>query len=450
MGTCITPAWFGIHDGSFDLYDRNKALPTFLEPLVEDGNNAPVVAAFAATTGGVVDGMVGNMPLCPAGTATATFNIDVPDGTDLYFSYASMILPSNDAFLANGNPMEHKIFDDYGNFVPVSFVVPGSAALDGGTETNDELPANTAFFGQMVPNTGVTTKAGVVVGHPGFIKLPGGPILSSARFSGADFTRAGYNFVRVTVTAVKVVERTGLIKVTNTAPPMGTCLTPVWVGIHAGQFDTYNRSAPLPVFMEPLVEDGNNAPVAAEFARGDLTNFWDATVGMAPICPGESAELTFTAMVPPTMRLYFSYATMILPSNDAFLSNGDPTMHLVFNGRGTLRESTIVTTGAMVLDGGTENNDELPTNTAFFGQTTPNTGVTTSGGVVSVHPGFNAVKTGGILANSRFAGANFKAAGYQTMTISIMRVGGDLPKCSSFSYWLQYVAKKFGYRFCRW
>ncbi len=52
---------------------------------------------------------------------------------------------------------------------------------------------------------------------------------------------------------------------------------------------------------------------------------WDGVVGEAPLCPGETATLDFEFEADEGMAYYFSYASMILPSNDAWVSNGDPT-----------------------------------------------------------------------------------------------------------------------------
>ncbi|MCY7283118.1 MAG: hypothetical protein LH679_06680, partial [Cyanobacteria bacterium CAN_BIN43] len=65
--------------------------------------------------------------------------------------------------------------------------------LDAGSELNDEVPANTAFFGQQTPNTGVTEN-GVVRLATGFI--PGDPILSTPQFANADFTAPNYQIAR--------------------------------------------------------------------------------------------------------------------------------------------------------------------------------------------------------------------------------------------------------------
>ena len=156
-GSFLTPVWVGFHDGSFNIYDRDVSLDLFpgTEALVEDGNNQPLSDRFAATiTGGVQGSLFGpNIPpLAPGETSSFTFEVDPASGQ--YFSYASMVIPSNDAFIANGNPFAHQIFDDAGNFIGADFVVTGAQVLDGGTEVNDEAEFSTAFLGQAAPNTG--------------------------------------------------------------------------------------------------------------------------------------------------------------------------------------------------------------------------------------------------------------------------------------------------------
>jgi hypothetical protein len=116
-----------------------------------------------------------------------------------YMSYASMVIPSNDAFIANDAPNAVPVFDAAGKFIGGRFIVFGSMVRDAGTEVNDEVPMNTAFLGQMSPNTGVT-EGGVVMVHPGF--MPGGNILSTPMFANSDFRAAGYRVAEVTVEVV--------------------------------------------------------------------------------------------------------------------------------------------------------------------------------------------------------------------------------------------------------
>ena len=88
-----------------------------------------------------------------------------------------------------------------GGFIGGSFTVSGGMVLDAGTEVNDEIPMNTAFFGQMMPNTG-TNENGVVMIHPGFLPPGSGGILDDPMFANADFKAAGYQVAEITVEVV--------------------------------------------------------------------------------------------------------------------------------------------------------------------------------------------------------------------------------------------------------
>jgi len=102
------------------------------------------------------------------------------------------------------------IFDENGNFVAQSFFVAGSEALDAGTEVNDEIPANTAFFGQAAPNTGVDENGsigsiGSDLPETGFIPVnpndPAVTILETPRFAEANFRQRGFSFLKFTFSA---------------------------------------------------------------------------------------------------------------------------------------------------------------------------------------------------------------------------------------------------------
>ncbi|MEM9151642.1 MAG: spondin domain-containing protein [Cyanobacteria bacterium P01_F01_bin.3] len=197
-GTNLTPLWVGFHNGEFDTYDRGRPVSPGLESLAEDGDTALISQEFALSGLGDVDGTLGNAPIAPGASVRQTFNVDVSEGR--FFNYASMVLPSNDTFIANGNPVVHEIFDEEGNFLGADILVTGSQALDAGTEVNDELPVNTAFFGQQTPNTGVDEN-GVVQLSEGFNPVGSGGILDDARFVNADFTAPDYQIARIRVSS---------------------------------------------------------------------------------------------------------------------------------------------------------------------------------------------------------------------------------------------------------
>lgn len=202
-GAFLTPLWFGFHDGTFDTYDRGRPVSPGLESLAEDGATELIsqefdLAGFGTVQGTILGGDGTPGPIDPGETATFTVELDPNDPGSRFFNYASMVIPSNDFFIANGNERAHPIFDEAGNFIGADFIVFGSNVLDAGSEVNDEIPANTAFFGQMAPNTGVDEN-GVVQLAEGF--MPNGPILSSADFSNADFTAEGFQVARIRVFA---------------------------------------------------------------------------------------------------------------------------------------------------------------------------------------------------------------------------------------------------------
>ncbi len=204
-GVLLTPVWVGFHDASFDSYDGGAPASDFpgLEQIAEDGNSGPLSDDFARVvpqgTQATIPGPGG--PLRPGDRAVMRFNLDPNSAFSRYFSYVSMVIPSNDAFVANGNPRAHRVFDTNGVFTPVEFSIFGREVNDAGTEVNDELPANTAALGQAAPNTGVDEN-GVVFDHMGFI--PGGNVLGA--IPNGQFIRPGYEIARVTVKAVRGTE----------------------------------------------------------------------------------------------------------------------------------------------------------------------------------------------------------------------------------------------------
>ena len=193
-GAFFSSTWAGFHDGSFDIFNQGEdASGTFIEGLAEDANTAGITAAFSDNGVGVqqtIPGPTGDFNNFVSGDSVSVEFIVDPD-SDRYFSYGSMILPSNDAFIANGDPLAWEIFDEDGNFVATDITVTGANVWDAGTEVNDEIPENTAALAQAAPNTG-DDENGTVELHPGFIgsEREGSPQLGSilTALPSSDFT----------------------------------------------------------------------------------------------------------------------------------------------------------------------------------------------------------------------------------------------------------------------
>lgn len=212
-GTFVTPVWFGFHDGAtFDAFDIGAPASFGLERLAEDGSIEGIAAEFNAQVDGAgvdativgPDGVPG--PIDPGEAASFEIDVDPDQVGQGFFSWATMIIPSNDAFLAvPDDPLADPIFDEDGNFLgdengQIVIQRFGTDVLDAGTEVDNELDA--AFINQTAPDTGID-EAGVVGEHPGFIGsegLPGdgGTILGGTTVAGAvidpiegDFTQDG-------------------------------------------------------------------------------------------------------------------------------------------------------------------------------------------------------------------------------------------------------------------
>ncbi len=147
-GFSLTPAWVGIHDGTFDVFDGGAVASSELEALAEVGNTAPLSAAFNATANGADTTLTAGAPPIFQPGETATREINSGAG-NTFFSYASMIIPSNDTFIGNSNPMG---IDLSGLGPNGTLTVDVTRFYDAGTEIND--PTDGAAFSTDAPNGG--------------------------------------------------------------------------------------------------------------------------------------------------------------------------------------------------------------------------------------------------------------------------------------------------------
>jgi len=137
-GFAITPVWFGLHDGTFDLFNPGGAASPPLEAVAELGETGPLMTAFTGrgpqttlTSGG------GLPPFRPGDSNSVDLNVLNP-AMARYLSFASMVVPSNDLFLGNPDPLAIPIFDAAGVFTgPRTIQIFGRMVWDAGTEVNN-------------------------------------------------------------------------------------------------------------------------------------------------------------------------------------------------------------------------------------------------------------------------------------------------------------------------
>ncbi len=158
----------------------------------------------AAANGGIQDLVFGEeesfFSLPSGATSETTIVLDDSNSTNRFFSYASMVFPSNDAFIGNEDPEEIPIFDAEGNFIGADFIILGNQVWDAGTEVNDEDPTTVpiafdTFFQSVDEN-------GTIQLHPGLLPPGSGGIVDSTDSVNADFSAPGYQIARITISEV--------------------------------------------------------------------------------------------------------------------------------------------------------------------------------------------------------------------------------------------------------
>ncbi len=165
-GLWNTPLFLGFHDGSYDLFDLNDPLsPTSagLEALAENGDTSGLLSDIAGIDGAKSSVLAGPGGLFNPGSENSlTIKLDAVDNR--YLTFASMLLPSNDAFIGNHNPTAYALFNGAGVFND-GFVINifGSSVWDSGTEVNDTFGAPFSMIGGMSTDI----PGGYSVNHPG-------------------------------------------------------------------------------------------------------------------------------------------------------------------------------------------------------------------------------------------------------------------------------------------
>lgn len=171
----FAPLHLGFHSGTFDAFNIGQSPTAPIISVAEGGSGSAWLPAFAAADPTATIGTIG-MPLFPGMSRSASFVVDT--AVNRYFTFASMVVPSNDFFIGNDSPTRHELFDATGNLIVSSIPQLARQIWDAGSEVFD--PAAAAFVG----NNDLRTNQNSVVAF-NFAEL--------AAFNGLG-TAAGYTF----------------------------------------------------------------------------------------------------------------------------------------------------------------------------------------------------------------------------------------------------------------
>lgn len=145
-----------------------------------------------------------------------------------------------------------------------------------------------------------------------------------------------------------------LVTVENLAPTNSVTFAPFRVGFNAGTYDSFDEGSAATAAIISIAEGGSGSDWFPAFAAADPT----ATLGTVvsnppgPLTPGASASNTFT--VDTDVNPYFTYAAMVVPSNDYFIGNDSPTANHLFDNSGNLLINSISLTASDIYDAGSE------------------------------------------------------------------------------------------------
>ena len=168
----LTPLWFAFQNGGFDSFDVGGTASDAIELIAEDGIVSGLQSDFAASG---QPGNVQGVATAPGGFAGAPVIEPNETGTGFvtavnpanyqFLSFASMIIPSNDTFFGNDNPLEYQVFNSSGEINDASGVftieIFADDLYDAGTELNDaQGAAFSANGGTATDTTGLISAAG--------------------------------------------------------------------------------------------------------------------------------------------------------------------------------------------------------------------------------------------------------------------------------------------------
>jgi hypothetical protein len=144
--------------------------------------------------------------------------------------------------------------------------------------------------------------------------------------------------------------RTVTVTVTNLAPANSISFAPTHLGFHRGIFDAFNLGGVAQPGIVSVAEGGSGTQWQADFAAIDPTAT-RGTIGM-PLLPGQSRSMSFE--VNTGVNQFFTFASMVIPSNDFFVGNDNPMQYRLFDNSGNLLINSITQSASQIWDAGSE------------------------------------------------------------------------------------------------
>ncbi len=313
--TPIAPVFYATHDRSWTFFETGQAASAGLELLAEDGPPSDLVSEHNGAGGTGMVGASGSGPAFPGDSYQ--FSV-TPTAEYPYLSIASMLVESNDAFLAF-EPRGIALLNALGNPRPVEAILADMqrelVIWDAGTEKN-QVPG----AGNFQP---LRTAPSIDVGDDenGTVQRYADQTNDLARPGNGGVATLKIEYVAASNPPQFNVE---LLNTSRNTAYSEAGLTPVAYALHNDQISFFEIGEPASEGIERLAEDGNVEPLLnALQGSSDV-----ATAGAQAIPSGGSQpgpifftqSYSFTVTVNDPEFRYLSLASMLIPSNDTFVA----------------------------------------------------------------------------------------------------------------------------------
>ena len=140
------------------------------------------------------------------------------------------------------------------------------------------------------------------------------------------------------------------VTVTNLAAANSVSFAATHLGFHSGAFDAFNIGTSAGPGIVSVAEGGVGTQWQTDFASADPMATRGTIAGA--LTPGQSRSQSF--IVNAGLNKFFTFASMVIPSNDFFLGNDNPTGFRLFDDAGNLLINSITQTSSQIWDAGSE------------------------------------------------------------------------------------------------
>ncbi len=337
--TPFSPVAWALHEDTIQLVTPGGAAADLpgLEALAEDGDATTLVSTFGGLAEVDQSGAAGDEPFLPGESVSVTF---VPTPGQDVFSFATMVVMSNDAFIGLEPTPVHFLAADgapRSGAAVANDIQAAMAVWDAGTEANQTPGAGDAIpMFQDAPNTGAADADATIRYYRDSTNDLANP---------ADTLLVGVNILGSNV-SVQMANFSDGTAFQYTVSAGVAAMTPAGVSL-------FEMGMPASAGLESLAEDG----IATAF----VTELEGATTGEVletlTLAPGD--EDTFTFDAPTSAEPVLHFAAMIGPSNDTFIATGPEGVN-IFDDTGALLSETeiedAIVASLVIYDAGTERN----------------------------------------------------------------------------------------------